>query len=267
MSAAAKRNAGGEGDGHVPMRQCAVSRERRPQRALIRLVLSPEGVPAVDLRGKAPGRGIYITATPQTFREALSKKGVGRAFRGRARAPEPEAVEALLAETLERLEARIIEMVGIGRRAGILALGMDLVRGLLREAPEGTVVLRATDMGAASARRLDEAIAAARATGADFRQIEVGSKTTLGSGLGRTEVGVVALRPSRHAQRLVEEADRWASLSGRVESTTPSGTADPSSGNDDGGESEGHSLLTETVLGAQSSVGSARRKRDTSEVK
>ena len=45
-------------EGHEPMRQCVVTRERAPQRALLRLALGPSGEAYVDVLGRAPGRGV-----------------------------------------------------------------------------------------------------------------------------------------------------------------------------------------------------------------
>ena len=44
----------------IPMRQCLGCREMKPKRELLRVVRSPEGAIALDLRGKASGRGAYV---------------------------------------------------------------------------------------------------------------------------------------------------------------------------------------------------------------
>ena len=46
----------------IPMRQCLGCREMKPKRELVRVVRSPEGEISIDLRGKAPGRGAYVSA-------------------------------------------------------------------------------------------------------------------------------------------------------------------------------------------------------------
>lgn len=221
--------------GHEPTRMCALTRARAPQRALLRLALGPEGEPYVDLIGRAPGRGVYIKCEPEVFRRAMSPKGLGRVFRGRAKALEPAAVEAALEDTIRRLEARIVEMVGIARRAGLLELGMDPALRALEAA--GGLLLLAEDLGAASARKIRAA--AERAPG--IRVIHVATKERLGSMLGRVEVGVVAIRPSRHADRMASEADRWRALRGddaaspEIPLTDP-GHPEQSVGGADGGE-------------------------------
>lgn len=197
------------------MRQCAVTRQRAPQAELLRIALGPDGAPYVDVIGRAPGRGVYVSPEPEVFRKALSPKGIGRTFRGKVRPVPAEEIERLLADAVERLEARIVEMLGIARRAGLLELGMDpTARALAGANLAGWLVIRAEDLGDASARKLDELLAAAAARGAPVRVIRVGKKQDLGSRLGRTEVGVIAMRPSRHTDRVMAEADRWSSLGG-----------------------------------------------------
>ena len=44
----------------IPMRMCAVTREKWPKRELIRIVRTPEGKVMIDITGKANGRGIYV---------------------------------------------------------------------------------------------------------------------------------------------------------------------------------------------------------------
>lgn len=208
-----------EGGRSEPMRQCAVTRARAPQRSLLRLALGPDGQPYADVLGRAPGRGVYVTCAPDVLRKALGPKGIGRAFRGRAKALDAEAVEGLLEDTTARLEARLVELTGLARRAGALELGMDpVLRALSSATGPGWVVVVTRDLGAASLRKIEAAIAA---TNGRARVIRVGTKDVLGSRLGRNEVGVLAVRPSQHAERLASEADRWRGLLGEVGEGAP----------------------------------------------
>ena len=44
----------------IPMRRCIATGEQLPKKELLRIVRTPEGIPAVDLTGKANGRGAYL---------------------------------------------------------------------------------------------------------------------------------------------------------------------------------------------------------------
>ncbi len=193
--------------GQPGVRQCVVTRERRPKGELVRLMVDPEGQVAIDLLDRAPGRGVYVRADRATLHRALTGKGMGKTFRGRVRPMSSEAVEALIDGARDRLDRRLLEMVGIARRAGVAAIGMDAVIGVLSETPAvpsaPVVVLTARDLSERSLGRVKEhADLAAR-----FVELAVG-KTEFGSKLGRSDVGVVAIRPSALATRIVAEAVR-----------------------------------------------------------
>lgn len=162
--------------------------------------------------GRAPGRGVYVSAERAALEEALSPKGLGRAFKGAAKAPAAAEVERILEETAGRLAERLLDLVGLARRAGVLVLGMDPVLQALRDAPGGTILILAEDMSERSAGRVEEALERLD-EGHRPRRVRVGTKTSLGSRLGRDEVGVVAIRPSTLAERVAAEADRHEGFS------------------------------------------------------
>ena len=64
----------------IPVRQCLGCREHKPKKELLRVVRSPEGAVALDLRGKANGRGAYICHDPQCLKKAIKSKALERAF-------------------------------------------------------------------------------------------------------------------------------------------------------------------------------------------
>ena len=45
----------------IPMRKCVITGERFPKNELIRIVRTPEGNVVIDLKGKANGRGAYVS--------------------------------------------------------------------------------------------------------------------------------------------------------------------------------------------------------------
>ena len=62
----------------IPMRQCLGCREKKPKAELIRIVRSPEGTVALDLKGKAPGRGAYICHSSDCLKRVLKTKALER---------------------------------------------------------------------------------------------------------------------------------------------------------------------------------------------
>ncbi len=79
----------------IPMRQCLGCREMKPKRELLRVVRSPEGAIALDLHGKASGRGAYVCRNTECLKKAIRAKAIARAFD--TEIPQ-EIYDALLAE-------------------------------------------------------------------------------------------------------------------------------------------------------------------------
>ena len=59
-NAVSPRGTAGAGRRPLPQRTCVACHTVRAKRELVRIVRSPAGELAVDLRGKAPGRGAYL---------------------------------------------------------------------------------------------------------------------------------------------------------------------------------------------------------------
>lgn len=203
-------------------RQCAMTRDRAKKEELLRLALDPNGRPFVDLLARAPGRGVYVS--PASLRDALKPKGLDRVFKGKAKKFSEEEIETMLRETADRLEARIVELVGLARRAGVLELGMDSVvraqakravseangdgwAGFARPGPRAgaPIVVVARDASDRTVRRVEESLGSATL-------IRASTKEELGRLLGRDEVGVVSVHPSKLADRISAESKRLAGL-------------------------------------------------------
>jgi predicted RNA-binding protein YlxR (DUF448 family)/ribosomal protein L30E len=185
-----------------PTRQSVVSRERAEKGRLFRLALDPDGRPFVDVMGRAPGRGVYVE--PEALEEALGAKAMGRAFRGRARTLSGDEIASLIAETRARLEVRILELLGLARRAGGLTVGMDASREAIGWGKAKVVVL-ARDLSDRSRAKVMESAAA-------LPRIEVGTIDTLGQSLGREAVGVAVIEHAVFARRALIEAERREKL-------------------------------------------------------
>lgn len=63
----------------VPMRRCVGCMESKPKRQLIRIVASDEEV-AIDLTGKANGRGVYLCPDKECFVKARKKRAINRSL-------------------------------------------------------------------------------------------------------------------------------------------------------------------------------------------
>lgn len=64
----------------IPMRMCIACREMKPKSEMTRVVRNAEGEIALDLTGKAPGRGAYVCAEEACLKKFTGKKLLNKAF-------------------------------------------------------------------------------------------------------------------------------------------------------------------------------------------
>ncbi len=57
------------------MRECALTREKKPVGELIRFVVGPDDGLVPDTDAKAEGRGVWVTLGQKSVAEAVRKKG------------------------------------------------------------------------------------------------------------------------------------------------------------------------------------------------
>jgi ribosomal protein L7Ae-like RNA K-turn-binding protein len=160
-------------------------------------------VPFVDILGRAPGRGVYVSPDSELLAEALSERGLAKAFKNQAARLDEAGVARLIADTRARLEDRILELVSLARRAGKVEIGMDAVLRAAAGQPDTVVIVAAKDLSERSERSIPQAKAV----------IRISDKATLGVRLGRDEVGIVAIRPSVFTERVECEAERLRAVS------------------------------------------------------
>lgn len=124
----------------VADRRCLVTREAEPRAGMIRFVIDPDGAVVPDLAERLPGRGLWVSADREILSRAVDKKMFGRA------AKRSVEIDPNLVDRVERLLVdRVIELLGLARRAGLAISGHDKVRealstrrpGLLLEASDG----------------------------------------------------------------------------------------------------------------------------------
>ncbi len=62
----------------IPMRTCVVTKTVRPKKELIRVVATKDGVVSVDTKGKANGRGAYLTLSKEVIDAAKKNKALDK---------------------------------------------------------------------------------------------------------------------------------------------------------------------------------------------
>jgi predicted RNA-binding protein YlxR (DUF448 family) len=136
----------------APTRTCVVCRRELPRDEALRFVLAPDGVAALDLRRKLPGRGASCCWTRPCI-EGIRKGGkLDRAFHATVALPPGDWP---LSQVREHVERRQRELLGLAARAGELKSGGNVVEGLLKSVWAQYLVL-AADAGPTVAAQWEE---------------------------------------------------------------------------------------------------------------
>lgn len=65
----------------IPARKCVGCREEKPKTELIRVIRTAEGEVALDMTGRANGRGAYICKSAECLKKAVKNKGLERSLK------------------------------------------------------------------------------------------------------------------------------------------------------------------------------------------
>ncbi|MEL6583015.1 MAG: RNA-binding protein [Pseudomonadota bacterium] len=111
-----------------PERRCIVTGDSGETGGLIRFVVGPDGAVVPDLAERLPGRGIWVSATREALGMAAKKKLFSRSAKMQVTVPEGlvEQVEGLLVK-------RLIELLGLARKAGLVTAGFTNTEARLRQ--------------------------------------------------------------------------------------------------------------------------------------
>ena len=181
-----------------PERKCIATGEVRPVDKLVRFVVGPEGQVVPDLAGKLPGRGIWVSATPDALTKAATKGLFARA------AKQPVKVPDDLANLVEvQLGKRVIDLISLARKGGYAVAGYEKVKSLL-QMEDASVLIQASDGSERGKSKLSTP------HGGKF----IGWLTAdeLGRAFGKQTTIHAALRAGGLSKRVVEEAMRLQGL-------------------------------------------------------
>ena len=130
-------------------RMCAATRAVRPVSELIRFVVGPEGEAVADVKGKLPGRGIWITGTRDALSEAIKRKAFARGYKREVRLPLD-----FVARTERLLESAVLDALAVAGKAGLVAAGYVKAEKAL-EAGDVVALLHAAEASPEGTRKLD----------------------------------------------------------------------------------------------------------------
>jgi predicted RNA-binding protein YlxR (DUF448 family) len=169
-----------------PQRLCVVTRAVRPVAELLRFVIGPDGAVVPDVKGKLPGRGVWVTATRQTVEAAVKRHAFARGFKRDARVPAD-----LVPQTETLLQRAALDALAIAGKAGLVAVGFAKAAAAL-ERGAVVVLLHAAEGSPDGIRKL-EAVARRRMPEEGPPVIEFLTAEQLDLALGRPNVVHAAL--------------------------------------------------------------------------
>lgn len=187
------------GPPHRGLRSCVGCRGRFEPAELLRLVCDPDGRVLIDRKGKAPGRGAYLCYSAECIERALRTKSLERALR---RGIKPLKSDELVSLVVTMLDERIIAHLSIGKTAGWIRSGMDV---LDRSRRQVKLFILAEDVAADSDRRIR---GWGRSTGATV--VDYKDRFVLGATQGQPERVALGVVDSPLASRLSNEFHRRA---------------------------------------------------------
>ncbi|MEM9009861.1 MAG: RNA-binding protein [Pseudomonadota bacterium] len=182
-----------------PERRCIATGQSGETVGLIRFVVGPDGTVLPDLAEKLPGRGIWVSAR----REALDR-AVKRSLFARAARAEVTVAPELTDRVTALLIARLIDLIGMARKAGGAVAGFEKVRARLASGPAGALI-EAFDGSAQGKAKL-------RPLAADVPRITALSSAELGLAFARDRVIHAALDAGGLTERVLRDAARLSGL-------------------------------------------------------
>ena len=184
-------------EGEPASRRCLVTGEIRPKEELVRFVVGPESRLVPDIEETLPGRGLWLTARKDIVAAAAAKNLFARAART------PVDVGPDLSDRVEALLARrVMDLIGLARRAGQAVAGFEAVRATLGGG-RAAVLLAASDAARDGRGRM-------QALGGGVPVVDQLTAAELGAAFGRDHAVHGAVRAGRLALLILREARRLA---------------------------------------------------------
>jgi hypothetical protein len=171
----------------------------RDRAGLLRFVVGPDGTIVPDIDERLPGRGLWLTPRRDIVDRAIAKRVFSRAARRQVSVP-PD-----LADRLENLLARrVVDSLGLARRAGLAVAGFDRVGDAVRHG-RAALLLCARDGAAGGRRKLAE-------LGRDLPCADALTASELGAAFGRDRIVHAAVGGGKLCRRLFADLEKLTGL-------------------------------------------------------
>jgi ribosomal protein L7Ae-like RNA K-turn-binding protein len=161
-----------------------------------------------DLESRLPGRGAYTCIDKRCLKAAVEQKQFKRSFKSDVKImPADQLIEYVGGQ----LHNRIIGLIGLANKAGLITGGSSMVIDALRSKKKPGLVIVATDVSEAIG---DKIIHAAATHHVQCRT--VGTKDDFGMILGKAPRSAISVASGGFVAQLVKAIDRYTNFLGEV---------------------------------------------------
>ena len=183
----------------TPLRRCIESGETVSTDDLIRFVVGPSDELVPDLEGGLPGRGLWVRSSSSALTRAISRDLFSKASRRRV-----HVADDLIVQVERLLVQRCQSRLGLARRAGVMTIGFEKVRSVIRSGL-AAILVSAADAG-------EDGRAKLIGLGPALTHVQILSREELSLAVGRENVVHAALARSRLATQFVSDTKRLAGV-------------------------------------------------------
>ena len=197
-----------KGNAEAPQRSCLGCRTSKDKDLLLRFVLSPETEILPDLENRLSGRGAYTCIDKRCLAAAIEQRQFKRSFK--------HDVTVMPAEQMvdfvrQQLHGRIIGLIGLANKAGLITGGGSMVMDALKGKKRPGLVVVATDVSPAIGEKI---VYAAAAHHVPHRTVV--TKNDFGAILGKAPRSAIAVASGGFVAQLVKAIDRYKNFLGEV---------------------------------------------------
>lgn len=190
-------------DNHIAVRRCILTGEPCDSRRLIRLALSPDGMVAPDVRGRAPGRGAWTGVTREALEIAISKGQLLGKLKAAYKTSDVTLPDDLAQAIDNALAGELLQRLGLEAKASQLISGAEKVETAARMG-QVALLLHAGDAAENGRRSLDQSWrVGSEEEGTGLQGLVLPfDRDQLSQGLGRNNCVHIAITDHRAAQRV-----------------------------------------------------------------
>ncbi|MDD2365503.1 MAG: DUF448 domain-containing protein [Desulfuromonadaceae bacterium] len=197
-----------KGIADIPQRTCLGCRVSKDKQQLLRFIQTPEMEIYPDLDNKLPGRGAYTCNSIHCVATAVDRQQFKRSFKQNVTVMQSDV---LIDYLRKQLSLRIIGLIGLANKAGLITAGSSLVTDMLKGRNKPGLIIIAAD--------ISEAIGSKIITCADYNKVPrrmVLTKDDLGAVLGKAPKSAISIASSGFVAQLIKAIDRYRNFLGEV---------------------------------------------------